>query len=100
MSVDQVDINLCDRSFFRSATRSSGCPSIKLISTSATQDHVCVSHEYHVSVDQVDINLCDFLSSTRSVCFGHVTVVHVDILLCDVMLAVGLLRSRCVRRSS
>ena len=60
MSVDQVDINLCDVLVLTAAAKVLKCPSIKLISTSATNKlKESFDAVPNVSVDQVDINLCD-----------------------------------------
>ena len=63
MSVDQVDINLCDLDVTIKYRPRYLCPSIKLISTSATPVAFEDGGEKVVSVDQVDINLCDHKSA-------------------------------------
>ena len=59
------------------------CPSIKLISTSATVEQQVHHRRLPVSVDQVDINLCDRVDGVLVLTAAAVSVDQVDINLCD-----------------
>ena len=59
------------------------CPSIKLISTSATNPGAGSPAHAQVSVDQVDINLCDPPAAEVPGPVLQVSVDQVDINLCD-----------------